>query len=117
MASAKRRKSKKVIKEILSDVLSLPVSSVPAFANAARKLGIECEKSVREFYVIVCLMNEMKEGNLDSLAKIIEMTKENGSAGDNGAKYESTNIYVLPSAKDGKDVILPERKAEDDACP
>lgn len=112
-ASKARRKSKKVIKEILSDVLSLPVKSVPAFSTAAKKMGIDDNKSIKEFYVIVCLMNEMKEGNLDSLAKLMEMMKETSGTDSSAGRYEPTSIIVLPSAKDGENV-LPDMKKEAD---
>lgn len=34
---------------------------------------------------------------------------------DAGSQFETPTIYVMPSAKEGEDVILPEREAEDDA--
>ena len=75
--SARVRAEKRTIQKMLNDFLKTPCSDSPQFENLAQKLGIETEKSKKELFIIICVMNTMKKGTIDDVAKLIEVLGEN----------------------------------------
>lgn len=80
IASGKARREKKAIREILSELLDGQIKDSPQFSKLASKMGIEGEKSVKDIFALVCLLNSVKDGNLadlERLAKLLGEDKQN----------------------------------------
>lgn len=76
IASGEARRQKKAIREILSELLDGKIKDNPHFAKLASKMGIDEEKSVKDIYTLICLMNSVKEGNLSDLEKLSKLLGE-----------------------------------------
>lgn len=74
--SGKVRREKKAIREILSDILDSEIKDSPQFAKVAAKMGIETDKSVKDIFTLICLMNSLKEGNIADLEKLSKLLGE-----------------------------------------
>ena len=83
IASGKARREKKTIQKILSDLLDGQIKDSPQFAKLASKMGIESDKSVKDIFTMVCLLNSVKSGNLgdlERLSKLLGEDKQNENA-------------------------------------
>ena len=83
IASGKARREKKTIQKILNDYLQTDISKDPQFAKIASKLGIQGDKSIKDVFTIVCMLNSVKSGNLgdlERLSKLLGEDKENADA-------------------------------------
>ena len=83
IASGKARREKKTIQKILADLLDSEIKDSPQFAKLAAKMGVESDKSVKDIFTMVCLLNSVKSGNLgdlERLAKLLGEDKENANA-------------------------------------
>ena len=83
IASGKARREKKTIQKILADLLDSEIKDSPQFAKLASKMGVESDKSVKDIFTMVCLLNSVKNGNLgdlERLAKLLGEDKENANA-------------------------------------
>ncbi len=81
--SVKARREKKTIQKILSDLLDGQIKDSPQFAKLASKMGVESDKSVKDIFTMVCLLNSVKSGNLgdlERLSKLLGEDKQNESA-------------------------------------
>jgi hypothetical protein len=81
--SGKARREKKTIQKILSDLLDSEIKDMPQFAKLASKMGVESDKSVKDIFTMVCLLNSVKSGNLgdlERLSKLLGEDKENADA-------------------------------------
>lgn len=67
-ASVKKRKEKKAVRELMTAILDGKVKDNQQFAKLADKLGINDNKSIKEVYTLVCLLNSTKKSNLSDLA-------------------------------------------------
>lgn len=76
IASGQARREKKAIREILSDILDSEIKDSPQFAEVAAKMGIETDKSVKDIFTLICLMNSLKEGNIADLEKLSKLLGE-----------------------------------------
>ena len=74
--SGKARREKKAIREILSEILDSEIKDSPQFAKVAAKMGIETDKSVKDIFTLICLMNSLKEGNIADLEKLSKLLGE-----------------------------------------
>ena len=74
--SGKARRDKRKMKEILTELLEMKVKDAPQFAEIASKLGIECEKNVKELFILICLLNSLEKGNLYDIEKLMELVGE-----------------------------------------
>ena len=109
IASGKAKREKKTIQKILTELLDGPIKDNPQFVKLAAKMGISGDKSVKDIFTLVCLLNSVKSGNLadlERLAKMLGEEKETDAIQDESkaAEFESTQIIVLPSAKDKGEV-------------
>ena len=78
--SGESRRNKKAIREILSELLDGQIKDSPQFSKLASKMGIEGDKSVKDIFALVCLLNSVKDGNLadlERLAKLLGEDKQN----------------------------------------
>ena len=81
--SAKARREKKTIQKILADLLNSEIKDSPQFAKLASKMGVEGDKSVKDIFTMVCLLNSVKSGNLgdlERLSKLLGEDKQNENA-------------------------------------
>jgi hypothetical protein len=81
--SAQVRREKKTVQKILSDLLDSEIKDMPQFAKLASKMGVESDKSVKDIFTMVCLLNSVKSGNLgdlERLSKLLGEDKENADA-------------------------------------
>ena len=83
VASGKARREKKTIQKILADLLDGQIKNSPQFAKLASKMGVERDKSVKDIFTMVCLLNSVKSGNLgdlERLSKLLGEDKQNENA-------------------------------------
>ena len=83
IASGKARREKKTIQKILADLLDGEIKDSPQFAKLASKMGVESDKSVKDIFTMVCLLNSVKSGNLgdlERLSKLLGEDKQNENA-------------------------------------
>ena len=76
IASGKARREKKTIQKILADLLDGQIKGNPQFAKLAAKMGIESDKSIKEIFTMVCLLNSVKSGNLCDLERLSKLLGE-----------------------------------------
>ena len=83
IASGQARREKKTIQKILEDLLDSEIKDSPQFAKLASKMGVESDKSVKDIFTMVCLLNSVKSGNLgdlERLSKLLGEDKQNENA-------------------------------------
>ena len=83
IASGKARREKKMVKDILSELLDGQIKDSPQFAKLAAKMGVQSDKSVKDIFTLVCLLNSVKSGSLGDLEKLTKLLgedKENADA-------------------------------------
>ena len=81
--SVKARRERKTIQKILTDLLDSEIKDNPQFAKLASKMGVESDKSVKDIFTMVCLLNSVKSGNLgdlERLSKLLGEDKQNENA-------------------------------------
>ena len=81
--SGKARREKKTIQKILAELLDGQIKDNPQFAKLASKMGVESDKSVKDIFTTICLLNSVKNGNLgdlERLSKLLGEDKENADA-------------------------------------
>lgn len=76
IASGKARREKKTIQKILADLLDGQIKDNPQFAKLAAKMGIESDKSIKDIFTMVCLLNSVKSGNLCDLERLRKLLGE-----------------------------------------
>lgn len=83
IASGQARREKKTIQKILANLLDSEIKDSPQFAKLASKMGVESDKSVKDIFTMVCLLNSVKSGNLgdlERLSKLLGEDKQNENA-------------------------------------
>lgn len=83
IASGQSRREKKTVQKILADLLDSKIKDSPQFAKLASKMGVESDKSVKDIFTMVCLLNSVKSGNLgdlERLRKLLGEDKQNENA-------------------------------------
>ena len=83
IASGQARREKKTIQKILADLLDSEIKDSPQFAKLASKMGVESDKSVKDIFTYVCVLNSVKSGNLgdlERLSKLLGEDKQNENA-------------------------------------
>ena len=81
--SGKARREKKTIQKILADLLDSEIKDSPQFAKLASKMGVESDKSVKDIFAYICVLNSVKSGNLgdlERLSKLLGEDKQNENA-------------------------------------
>jgi hypothetical protein len=74
--SAQVRREKKTVQKILTDLLDSDIKDIPQFAKLAPKMGIDSDKSVKDMFTTICLLNSVKSGNLSDLEKLSKLLGE-----------------------------------------
>ena len=83
IASGQARREKKTIQKILADLLDGQIKDSPQFAKLASKMGVESDKSVKDIFTYICVLNSVKSGNLgdlERLSKLLGEDKQNENA-------------------------------------
>lgn len=76
-ASGVARREKKTIQKILNDLLETPAKDSPKFSKIAKELGIEDNKSVKDLYATICLLNSIEaNADLNDLEKLSKLLGE-----------------------------------------
>jgi hypothetical protein len=81
--SGKARREKKTVQKILADLLDSEIKDSPQFVKLASKMGVESDKSVKDIFTMICLLNSVKSGNLgdlERLSKLLGEDKQNENA-------------------------------------
>jgi ribosome-binding factor A len=79
IASGQARREKKTIQKILADLLDSEIKDSPQFVKLASKMGVESDKSVKDIFTMVCLLNSVKNGNLGDLERLSKLLGEDNA--------------------------------------
>lgn len=74
--SGQVRREKRTIQQILKTITDGDTTTLSQFASIARKLGLENDKSIKEVYSIIALLNSVKTANLGDLEKLQKLLGE-----------------------------------------
>lgn len=105
--SAKARREKKTIQKILAELLDGEIKDNPQFAKLASKMGVESDKSIKDIFTLVCLLNSVKSGNLGDLERLTkllgEQTEITGSEEEKQINAHNELIEALKSRRNNED--------------
>ena len=94
IASGKARREKKTIQKILADLLDSEIKDSPQFAKLASKMGVESDKSVKDIFTMVCLLNSVKNGNLGDLERLSKLLGEDNAKEHNNGILDELTEYL-----------------------
>ena len=92
--SGKSRREKKTIQKILADLLDSEIKDSPQFAKLASKMGVESDKSVKDIFTYICLLNSVKSGNLDDLERLSKLLGEDNAKEQNNGILDELAEYL-----------------------
>ena len=96
--SAQVRREKKTVQKILNDFLEQDVSESQQFNKLAKKIGIEGDKSIKDLFTIVCLMNTIKKGDLSDLERLSKLLGEQTEVADTEAEKQAAFLDAVKRA-------------------
>ena len=94
IASGQARREKKTIQKILADLLDGQIKDSPQFAKLASKMGIESDKSIKDIFTMVCLLNSVKNGNLGDLERLSKLLGEDNAKEHNNGILDELTEYL-----------------------
>ena len=94
IASGQSRREKKTIQKILADLLDGQIKDSPQFAKLASKMGVESDKSVKDIFTLVCLLNSVKSGNLGDLERLSKLLGEDNAKEHNNGILDELTEYL-----------------------
>ena len=94
IASGQARREKKTIQKILADLLDSEIKDSPQFAKLASKMGVESDKSVKDIFTMVCLLNSVKSGNLGDLERLSKLLGEDNAKEQNNGILDELAEYL-----------------------
>jgi hypothetical protein len=94
IASGQARREKKTVQKILTDLLDTEVSNSPHFAKLAAKMGVESDKSVKDIFTMVCLLNSVKSGNLGDLERLSKLLGEDTTRDSNNGILDELTEWM-----------------------
>lgn len=97
-ASGKSRRERKTVQRILSDLLDSDIKDMPQFANLAEKLGVDGDKSVKDIFTLICLLNTVKSGNLQDLERVMKILGEETEVDAAEKKAQSDLLAAIKKA-------------------
>lgn len=103
IASGQARREKKTVQKILSDLLDGQIKDSPQFAKLAAKMGVEGDKSVKDIFTMICLLNSVKSGNLGDLERLSKLLGEQTEYEDNNKDVEETLAVIKECAYADRD--------------
>ena len=92
--SGQARREKKTVQKILGEMLDMSATEYPQFANIARKVGLQGDKSVKEVFTAICLFNSVKNGNLAELERIVKLLGEESTKEANNGILDELTEYM-----------------------
>lgn len=92
--SAKARREKKTIQKILADLLDGQIKDSPQFAKLASKMGVESDKSVKDIFTYICVLNSVKSGNLGDLERLSKLLGEDNAKEHNNGILDELTEYL-----------------------
>ena len=92
--SGKSRREKKTIQKILADLLDGQIKDSPQFAKLASKMGVESDKSIKDIFTLVCLLNSVKSGNLGDLERLSKLLGEDNVKEQNNGILDELAEYL-----------------------
>ena len=94
IASGKARREKKTIQKILADLLDSEIKDNPQFAKLASKMGVESDKSVKDIFTYICVLNSVKSGNLGDLERLSKLLGEDNTKEHNNGILDELAEYL-----------------------
>ena len=94
IASGQARREKKTIQKILVDLLDSEIEDNPQFAKLASKMGVESDKSVKDIFTYICLLNSVKSGNLGDLERLSKLLGEDDAKEQNNGILDELAEYL-----------------------
>jgi ribosome-binding factor A len=94
IASGKARREKKTIQKILSNLLDSEIKDSPQFAKLASKMGVESDKSVKDIFTYICVLNSVKSGNLGDLERLSKLLGEDNAKEHNNGILDELTEYL-----------------------
>ena len=94
IASGQARREKKTIQKILADLLDSEIKDSPQFAKLASKMGVESDKSVKDIFTYICLLNSVKSGNLGDLERLSKLLGEDDAKEQNNGILDELAEYL-----------------------
>lgn len=94
IASGKARREKKTIQKILADLLDGEIKDSPQFAKLASKMGVETDKSIKDIFTLVCVLNSVKSGNLGDLERLSKLLGEDNAKEHNNGILDELTEYL-----------------------
>ena len=94
LASGKARREKKTIQKILADLLDGQIKDSLQFAKLASKMGIESDKSVKDIFTYICVLNSVKSGNLGDLERLSKLLGEDNAKESNNGILDELTEYL-----------------------
>lgn len=101
--SAKARREKKTVQKILGELLDGQIKDSPQFVKLAAKMGVDGDKSVKDIFTMVCLLNSVKNGNLGDLERLSKLLGEQTEYDDTNADVEKTLAVIKECAYADRD--------------
>ena len=92
--SAEVRREKKTIQKILADLLDSEIKDSPQFAKLASKMGVESDKSVKDIFTYICVLNSVKSGNLGDLERLSKLLGEDNAKEHNNGILDELTEYL-----------------------
>ena len=92
--SVKARREKKTIQKILADLLDGQIKDNPQFAKLASKMGVESDKSVKDIFTYICVLNSVKSGNLGDLERLSKLLGEDNTKEHNNGILDELTEYL-----------------------
>ena len=94
IASGQARREKKTIQKILADLLDSEIKDSPQFAKLASKMGVESDKSIKDIFTYICLLNSVKSGNLGDLERLSKLLGEDNAKEQNNGILDELAEYL-----------------------
>lgn len=92
--SGKARREKKTIQKILADLLDSEIKDSPQFAKLASKMGLESDKSIKDIFTYICVLNSVKSGNLGDLERLSKLLGEDNVKEHNNGILDELTEYL-----------------------
>lgn len=102
IASGQARREKKTIQKILADLLDGQIKDSPQFAKLASKMGVEGNKSVKDIFTYICVLNSVKSGNLGDLERLSKLLGEDSAKEHNNGILDELAEYLKNDKTDAE---------------
>ena len=75
-------------------MLDSEIKDSPQFAKLASKLGVESDKSVKDIFTYICVLNSVKSGNLGDLERLCKVLGEDNAKEHNNGILNELMEYL-----------------------